>query len=198
MSAITNPSGPAGCAPDRSIVIIGMPGSGKSSVGRKLAARLGVPFSDADDEIETAAGMRIDQIFERFGEAEFRKGEQRVIARLLEQPVHVLATGGGAFLDSSTRALVRDKAVSVWLRADLATLLERTSRRDDRPLLKEGAPGEVLARLLAERTPVYAEANITVDSDNRPAEETVNRILQALHTYSSGTGSDDACAINAS
>ena len=190
MSAITNPPGPAAMKPERSIVIVGMPGSGKSSVGRKLAARFGIPFSDADDEIEAAAGMRIDQIFERFGEVEFRKGEQRVIARLLEQPIHVLATGGGAFMDSATRALIRVKAVSVWLRADLATLLERTSRRDDRPLLKQGAPGEVLTRLLAERAPVYAEADITVDSDNRPAEETVDRVIQALRVrpFSAGTG----------
>src|ERR1700735_2379446 len=127
--------------PAKSLVIIGMPGSGKSSIGRKLAARLGIPFFDADDEIETAAGMRIEQIFERFGEAEFRKGERRVVARLLDQPPHVLATGGGAFMDPETRALIRTKAVSVWLRADLATLIERTSRRDDRPLLKQGAPG---------------------------------------------------------
>src|SRR6202453_4238380 len=144
MSAITNPSDTKGYVPGKSIVIVGMPGSGKSAVGRTLAARLGIPFSDADDEIEAAAGMRIDQIFERFGEAEFRKGERRVIARLLEQPIHVLATGGGAFMDSETRALIHAKAVSVWLRADFATLLERTSRRDDRPLLRQGAPGEVL------------------------------------------------------
>ena len=106
--------------PARTLVIIGMPGSGKSSIGRKLAARLGIPFADADDEIETAAGMRIEQIFERFGEAEFRKGERRVIARLLDQPVHVLATGGGAFMDPETRELIHAKAISIYLRADLA------------------------------------------------------------------------------
>src|ERR1700733_4287456 len=115
--------------PAKTLVIIGMPGSGKSSIGRKLAARLGVAFSDADDEIEAAAGMRIEQIFERFGEAEFRKGERRVIARLLDKPAHVLATGGGAFMDEETRALINSKAISIYLKADIETLIERTSRR---------------------------------------------------------------------
>jgi shikimate kinase len=183
MSAIANPPG-SPPVPGRSVVIVGMPGSGKSSIGRKLAARLGLPFQDADDEVETAAGMRIEQIFERFGEAEFRKGERRVIARLLDQPAHVLATGGGAFMDTETRALIRAKATSVWLRADLPTLLERTSRRDDRPLLKGGALRDILEKLMAERAPFYAEADVTVDSDGRPAEETVDRVLQALQKLS--------------
>jgi shikimate kinase len=166
--------------PAQTLVIIGMPGSGKSSIGRKLAARLGLTFSDADDEIEAAAGMRIEQIFERFGEAEFRNGERRVIARLLDKPVHVLATGGGAFMDTETRDLIHDKATSIYLRADIETLIERTSRRNDRPLLKGGDPGEILKKLFAERGPVYAMADIIIDSDNRPADETVERVVQAL------------------
>jgi shikimate kinase len=183
MGTIFDPAGKLA----KSLVIIGMPGSGKSSIGRKLAAKLGVAFSDADDEIETAAGMRIEQIFERFGEAEFRKGERRVIARLLDQPAHVVATGGGAFMDPDTRDLIHDKAVSIYLRADLNTLIERTSRRDDRPLLKQGAPGEVLKKLFAERGPVYAEADFVIDSDNRPADETVDRVIQALRTSAGDT-----------
>ncbi|MGE3624407.1 MAG: shikimate kinase [Bdellovibrionales bacterium] len=183
MSAIANPSDPVLPSPDRTIVIIGMPGSGKSSVGRKLAAALKIPFFDADDEVETAAGMTIEQIFQRLGEAEFRKGERRVIARLLEGPVHVLATGGGAFMDPETRALVRSRAVSLWLRADMETLMERTSRRNNRPLLKQGDPGEALKKLFETRVPVYAQADITVDSDDRPPEETVSRIIKALNAF---------------
>ena len=192
MSATTNPSDPAVFVPAKSIVIVGMPGSGKSSVGRKLAARFAIPFFDADEEIEAAAGMKIEQIFERYGETEFRNGERRVIARLLNQPVHVLATGGGAFMDADTRALIREKAISVWLRADLETLLERTSRRSDRPLLKSGDPREILKKLLAEREPFYAEADITVDSDNRPAEETVDRVIKALRAYAQRAGKSRA------
>jgi shikimate kinase len=192
MSATTSTPGiatdPASFTPAKSIVLIGMPGSGKSAVGRKLAARFSIPFFDADEEIETAAGMRIEQIFERYGEAEFRKGERRVIARLLDQPVHVLATGGGAFMDSETRALIRAKAISVWLRADIETLIERTGRRTDRPLLKQGDPRQILERLSAERNPVYAEADVTADSDNRPAEETIDRVVKALAAFARKTG----------
>ena len=183
MNAIANQTGPAPFVPAKSVAIIGMPGAGKSSVGRKLAARLAMPFFDADQEIEAAAGMTIEQLFERFGEAEFRKGERRVIARLLEQPMHVLATGGGAFMDPETRALIRARAVSVWLRADMQTLIERTGRRFDRPLLKEGDRRDVLQRLLDERGPIYAEADIVLDSDNRPAEETAERIQKALAAF---------------
>lgn len=187
MSASTDPSSSAPFVPAKTLVIIGMPGSGKSSVGRKLAARLAIPFFDADHEIETAARMSIEQIFERFGEAEFRQGERRVIARLLEQPTHVLATGGGAFTDPETRVLMRAKTLSIWLRVDIETLLERTSRRSDRPLLKHGNPRETLQKLLAERAPLFAEADITVDSDNRPAEETAERVLKALSAFAQGT-----------
>ena len=175
-------------APSKSVVIIGMPGSGKSAVGRKLAARFSIPFHDSDEEVEAAAGMKIEQIFERFGEAEFRKGERRVIGRLLDQPVHVLATGGGAFMDAETRELIRSKAVSVWLRADLETLVERTSRRSDRPLLKGGDAREILKKLGAEREPFYSQADITVDSDNRPTDETVERIVRALSDFTGKTG----------
>jgi shikimate kinase len=188
MSATTTAADPASFIPARSIVIVGMPGSGKSSVGRKLAARFAIPFFDADEEIETAAGMNIEQIFERYGEAEFRKGERRVIARLLEQPIHVLATGGGAFMDPETRELIRAKAVSLWLRADLATLLERTSRRDNRPLLKQGDPRQILEQLMAARAPAYAEADVTADSDMRPTEETVDRVIKALSAYARHAG----------
>ncbi len=180
MNAIANPTP---FAPAKSLAIIGMPGAGKSSVGRKLAARLALPFCDADQEIEAAAGMTIGQIFERFGEAEFRKGERRVIARLLDQPAHVLATGGGAFMDAETRALIKNRAVSIWLRADMATLVERTGRRGDRPLLMEGDRREVLEKLLKEREPFFAEADVVIDSDNRPAEETAERIHAALAAF---------------
>jgi shikimate kinase len=193
MSATTHPPDPVNFIPPRSIVIVGMPGSGKSAVGRKLAARFSIPFFDADEEIEAAAGMKIEQIFERYGEAEFRKGERRVIARLLEQPIQVLATGGGAFLDPETRALIRTKAISVWLRADLETLLERTGRRSDRPLLKKGDPRDILKQLSVEREPIYAEADVTADSDNRPAEETVERVLKGLSAFMQKAGSSKTC-----
>jgi len=182
----------AAYVPTRSLAILGMPGSGKSSVGRKLAARFAIPFFDADEEIEAAAGMKITQIFERYGEPEFRKGERRVIARLLEQPLHVLATGGGAFMDPETRALIKARTTSIWLRADLDTLYERTSRRGDRPLLANVDARQTLARLLAERTPHYAEADVTVDTDTRPAEETVDRVLKALGAFvQKQNGTDD-------
>lgn len=198
MSATTHTDNPASFVPSKSLVIIGMPGSGKSSVGRKLAARFSIPFFDADEEIETAAGMKIEQIFERFGEAEFRKGERRVITRLLEQPVHVLATGGGAFMDAETRTLIQAKGVSIWLRADLETLVERTGRRSDRPLLKGGDPREILKQLNAEREPFYSKADITIDSDNRPADETVDRILKALAGFASNAGAGKNRAAGAS
>lgn len=184
MNAITNPSSPAHFLPTRTIVIVGMMGAGKSSIGRKLAARLALPFADSDSEIEAAAGMSITRIFEQFGEAEFRKGERRVLTRLLQGPMQVLATGGGAFMDPEIRALIKERAVSVWLKADLKTLLERTTRRNDRPLLKGGEPGEILQKLMAEREPIYAGADITVDSDERPSEEAVERILCALEKFS--------------
>ena len=137
----------------RTVALVGLMGAGKSSIGRRLAQRLKVPFIDADAEIEAAAGATIEEIFERHGEAAFREGERRVIARLLEGPVQVLATGGGAFMDPATRALMRERAITVWLRADLELLLSRVTRRNNRPLLKGGDPRAVLERLMAERYP---------------------------------------------
>lgn len=148
----------------RTLVLVGLMGAGKTSVGRKLAEALGADFRDSDDEIARAAGRSIPDIFADLGEAAFRDGERRVIARLLDEPPHVLATGGGAFVRAETRALILDRAVSVWLRADLDTLVERTSRRNDRPLLRDGNPREILTRLMAERDPAYSEAAFTVDS----------------------------------
>ncbi len=174
----------SGPAIPKTIVLIGLMGAGKTSIGKRLAARLGLPFVDADHEIERAAGCTIQEIFDRFGEAGFRDGERRVIARLLEQPpVQVLSTGGGAFMDAQTRAMIRDHGLSVWLRADLDLLVQRTARRDHRPLLRQGEPREVLGRLMEIRYPVYAEADLTVDSDDSPPDQTTERVLAALRTH---------------
>ena len=167
-------------APERTVVIVGLMGAGKSTVGRRLAARLGIPFIDADAEIEKAAGCSIGDIFEVHGEAAFRDGERRVIARLLDGPVHVLATGGGAFMDPDTRQRIGRKGVSVWLRAELDLLVKRTARRDHRPLLKGRDQRQVLGQLIAERYPVYAEADIIVDSGDGPHELVVEKILDGL------------------
>jgi shikimate kinase len=166
--------------PRRTIVLVGLMGAGKSKVGRRLALRLGLPFSDSDPEIEAAAGETIEEIFANRGEQVFRDGERRVIARLLAQPVHVLATGGGAFMDPMTRSLIARRGVSLWLRADLDTLVARVLRRNDRPLLKRGNPREILAELIERRHPIYAEADLTVDSGAGSPEVTVNRVIAAL------------------
>ena len=166
-----------------SIVLVGLMGAGKSAIGRRLANRLGLPFVDADSEIERAAGCSITDIFEMHGEAAFRDGERRVIARLLARPPHVLATGGGAFMDSETRAAVRATGISIWLKADIDLLVSRVSRRSDRPLLAGGDPREILERLIAERHPVYAEADIIVESRDGPHEETVQTVLNALGAH---------------
>src|SRR4051794_698911 len=147
----------------RSIVLVGMMGAGKSSVGRRLAARLGIPFLDADTEIEKAAGMTIPEIFSTRGEPYFRSGEARVLARLLETGPQVLATGGGAFMHSGTRAAIRQKGISVWLKAEFDVLMRRVKRRGDRPLLQSADPGETLRQLMAERAPSYAEADLVVE-----------------------------------
>jgi len=168
---------------DRPIVMVGMMGAGKSAIGRRLAQRLGLPFVDADAEIERAAGATIAEIFEKHGEAVFRDGERRVIARLLDGPVGVLATGGGAFMDPETRARIRARGITVWLKADLETLVERVSRRGHRPLLKNGDPREIIARLLAERGPIYAEADITVETGHAPTAATVERVIEALAAF---------------
>ena len=166
--------------PSRTIVLVGLMGAGKTKIGRRLAARLSLPFFDSDNEIESAAGETIDEIFRLRGEAMFRDGERRVIARLLTQPPHVLATGGGAFMDPATRAIIAQRGVSVWLRADLDVLLARVSRRNNRPLLKERDPRAVLSELIERRHPVYAEADITVDSGDGAPELTATRTIAAL------------------
>ncbi|HZB93463.1 MAG TPA: shikimate kinase [Stellaceae bacterium] len=166
--------------PAKTIALVGLMGVGKTSIGRRLAQRLGLPFVDADAEIEAAAQSSIEDIFERHGEAAFREGERRVIARLLENPPQVLATGGGAFMDPSTRTLLRARAVTVWLRADLELMLARVQRRNNRPLLKGADPRAVLEGLISVRYPVYAEADLTVDSLDGPPELTVERVLAAL------------------
>ena len=169
-----------GFTPGRTIVLVGLMGAGKTKIGRRLAARLHLPFFDSDSEIETAAGETIEEIFRNRGEAVFRDGERRVIARLLSQPTHVLATGGGAFMDPITRAEIARRGVAVWLRADLETLVARVARRANRPLLKERDPRAVLAELIERRHPVYAEADITVDSGDGSPEVTTNRVIAAL------------------
>ncbi len=165
---------------DRPIVLVGMMGVGKSTVGRKLAAALGVPFCDADDEIAKAAQMSIPDIFEQFGEAHFRDGERRVIARLLEGRKGVLATGGGAFVQPDTRALILDQGLAVWLDSDVDTLVARVSRNDKRPLLRGGNVREIVTQMKAERESAYAMAPIHVSSGTGPHGETVARILEAL------------------
>lgn len=168
---------------EKSVVLVGMMGSGKSAVGRRLAAALGVPFRDTDAEIEAAAGCSVNDIFSRLGEAAFRSGERKVMARLLAEPPHVLATGGGAFADKETRARIKAKAISVWLKADIELLAERVARKRTRPLLKEGNPREVLEKLMREREPLYAEADITVESGADAHETTVKRIVEALEKH---------------
>ena len=155
-------------------------GAGKTTVGRRLAAALNLPFADADHEIEAAAGCSISEIFEKHGEAAFRDGERRVIARLLDGPVCVLSTGGGAFMDPETRQKIKDMGTSIWLRAELDLLMERVLRRPTRPLLQQDDPRKVMERLMEERYPVYAEADITVESGDGPHEAVVSQILDAL------------------
>jgi shikimate kinase len=165
----------------RSIVLIGMMGVGKSSIGRRLAGRLGIPFVDADAEIEKAAGMSIADIFAHRGEADFRSGEARVIARLLEGGPQVLAAGGGAFMNAATREAIRAKGVSVWLKADLDVLLRRISkRRNERPLLQTGDPEETLRALLIEREPIYAQADLTVYSRDVAHDSIVADIITGI------------------
>lgn len=167
---------------DRPIVLVGMMGVGKSSVGKRLAALLHWPFVDADDEIEAAAQMTIPEIFAAHGEPYFRDGERRVIARLIQEEGghRVIATGGGAFVNAETRALILDRAIAVWLDSDIETLVERTSRKDNRPLLQQGDPREILGRLRDERAPHYGQAPIHVLSGNGPHSRTVTRVLQGI------------------
>ena len=164
----------------RSVVLVGMMGAGKSSIGRRAAVRLGIPFVDADTEIETAAGMTIPDIFATRGEAEFRAGEARVIVRLLEGGPQVLATGGGAFMNAETRAAIAAKGISVWLRAELDILMKRIRRRQDRPLLKTEDPGATLRHLIDARDPTYALADLVVQSREVPHDKIVDEILSAV------------------
>ena len=165
----------------KTIALVGLMGAGKTSIGRRLAQRLGLPFIDADAEVETAAGTTIEEIFQRHGEAAFRDGERRVIARLLDQAIHVLATGGGAFMDADTQALIKVKGISIWLRAEFDVLLRRTGkRRSDRPLLQTDNPAETLRLLLAEREPTYALADLTVQSRDVSHDRIVDEIVGAL------------------
>lgn len=170
---------------EKSLVLVGLMGAGKTTVGRRLAAALKLPFSDADHEIEAAAGCSISEIFERHGEPAFRDGERRVIARLLEGPVGVVSTGGGAFIDPETRQKIKETATSIWLRAELDLLMERVMRRPTRPLLQQDDPKRVMTRLMEERYPIYAEADIIVDSGDGPHEAVVAKIIDALKNQSS-------------
>lgn len=167
----------------RSIVLVGLMGAGKTTVGRRLAQRLGLPFVDADAEIERAAGETIPEIFERRGEAAFRDGERRVIARLLEEGPQVLATGGGAFMDETTRAHIAARGISVWLKADLDVLMKRVGRRSNRPLLKQDDPRRVMERLMAERYPIYAQADLTVESVEGPHDSVVDDVVARIEAY---------------
>src|SRR6187397_721438 len=160
-----------------SLVLVGMMGAGKSSIGRKLAQRLGLPFVDADSEIERAAGMSISDIFAEHGEPYFRAGEARVIARLLDAGPQVLATGGGAFMHPQSRDAIRAKAISIWLKAEYDVLMKRIKRRGDRPMLKTEDPGETLRQLMQERDPVYAEADVIVHSRDVPHEIIIAEII---------------------
>lgn len=165
---------------DRPIVLVGMMGVGKSSVGRRLASLLHLPFVDVDDEIEAAAQMTIPEIFEQFGEEYFRDGERRVIARLIDGELKVIATGGGAFVNSETRALILQRSIAVWLDSDIDTLLERVSRKDNRPLLRQGNPREILTRLHSERQRYYSEAPVHVQSSTGPYSRTIAKVLKGI------------------
>jgi len=170
-------------------VLVGLMGVGKSTVGRRLAKRLRLEFVDSDVEIEQAAGCTISEIFDKFGEANFRDGERRVIARLVTGPPKVIATGGGAFMDARTRALILDSCIAVWLDADVKLLAERVSRRDNRPLLKGKDAATVLSELAAKRNPYYAEAHIHIRSESTPHDDAVERIIRAI-----GDGDDKTAA----
>lgn len=164
----------------RPIVLVGLMGAGKTTIGRRLAQKLDLPFVDADEEIEAAAGMTVAELFERFGEPYFRDGERRVIARLVDGSPKVIATGGGAFMNEQTRALILERTTAIWLDSDIETLVDRVRRRSTRPLLKGRDPRQVLKDLAAVRNPVYALAPIHVRSQPSPHDATVNAILKAL------------------
>ncbi|MXO90057.1 shikimate kinase [Pontixanthobacter aquaemixtae] len=168
---------------DRPVVLVGLMGTGKSTVGRRLAVMLGKEFADADEEIEDAAQLSIGEIFEQYGEAYFRDGERRVIARMMEEQTGVIATGGGAFVNDQTRKLILDTAIAVWIDCEIDILVERTGRRDTRPLLRDGDPHEILSRLHEERKPFYSQAPIRVGSENGPHHETAMAIIEAIDRW---------------
>jgi shikimate kinase len=176
----------------RSIVLVGMMGAGKSTIGRRLSGRLHLPFLDADTEIEAAAGMSILDIFEAHGEPHFRDGEARVIARLLDSGPAVIATGGGAFMREETRNRIRQKAVSIWLKADADIIMRRVKRRADRPLLQTADPAATVDRLIAEREPIYQYADLTIWSRDVPHEKIVEECIEALHIRLCGDGAAPA------
>ncbi len=167
----------------RTIALVGLMGVGKSSVGRRLASALDLPFRDADSEVEAAAGRSIPEIFAQLGEPAFREGERRVMARLLDEPPHVLATGGGAFMNAETRELIKAKAISVWLKADLEVLARRVGRKDNRPLLEGQDTMQVLQEQAQARYPVYAQADVTVETGDAAHHETVEQIIAALTAH---------------
>jgi len=176
----------------RSVVLIGLMGAGKTAVGRRLANRLDLPFIDADGEIEAAAGASISEIFAEHGEAYFRQGERKVIARLLENGPQVLATGGGAYMNPDTRVNIKSHGLSVWLKADIKVLMKRVGRRDNRPLLAAGDPEKVMKRLMEERYPIYAEADVTVESRDVPHDVIVGAVIDALADKLGYTASADS------
>jgi shikimate kinase len=165
---------------DRTIVLVGLMGAGKTCIGKRLANYLRLPFTDADKEIEAAAGCTISDYFAKHGEKAFREGERRVIQRLLSGPLQILATGGGAFMDPTTRAVIGERALSIWLRADLELMVKRVARRNERPLLQNVDPRQKLSELMELRYPVYGEADLTVDSMDGPPEATLSRVVAAL------------------
>jgi shikimate kinase len=171
----------------RPIVLIGMMGAGKTTVGRRIAAKLGRHFVDSDEEVEKAAGMTIEDIFKAHGEADFRAGEVKVIARLLKDDHIVLGTGGGAFINAETRELVKSTAISVWIKADFELLFQRVSRRSNRPLLKTANPRETLQKLIDARYPIYAEADITVVSTDVPQDQVASQVIDAVLTHLGST-----------
>ena len=176
----------------RSVVLVGMMGAGKSTIGRRLSARLRLPFLDADIEIEAAAAMSIPEIFETHGELHFRDGEARVIARLLDSGPAVLATGGGAFMREDTRSRIRRQAVSVWLKADADIIMRRVKRRADRPLLQTADPAATVGRLIEEREPIYQHADLTIWSRDVPHEKIVDECIHALHGWLGAGGAASA------
>jgi len=173
---------------DRPVVLVGLMGVGKSTVGRRLASRLRLPFVDSDAAIEDASGFSAAEVFERYGESDFRDGERRLVARLVEGEVRVIATGGGAFVDPSTRKLLNERAITVWLDAPVEILAERTARRNTRPLLRNNDPKGTLERLSEERRPSYAEAHVHVKSGDGAHRDVVEAIVAAIEDYLAGSG----------